>query len=115
MLAILLAHTVGAAAAPWLVRRWGRAAFYPLGLIPLVSLVWVVLNWPSGPDDNRRTTVSWVPGLSMDIDLRFDSLAAIMSALALGIGALVLFYCAEYFRPVSPHTDLDPRLPSFAA
>lgn len=115
MLAILLAHTVGAAAAPWLVRRWGRAAFYPLGLIPLVSLVWVVLNWPSGPDDNRRTTVSWVPGLSMDIDLRFDSLAAIMCALAMGIGALVLFYCAGYFRPVSPHTDLDPRLPSFAA
>ncbi|MGB3894364.1 MAG: Na+/H+ antiporter subunit A [Mycolicibacter sinensis] len=115
MLAILLAHTVGAAAAPWLVRRWGRAAFYPLGLIPLVSLVWVVLNWPSDPDDNRRTTVSWVPGLSMDIDLRFDSLAAIMCALAMGIGALVLFYCAGYFRPVSPHTDLDPRLPSFAA
>lgn len=115
MLAILLAHTVGAAAAPWLVRRWGRAAFYPLGLIPLVSLVWVVLNWPSGPSDDRRTTVSWLPGLSMDIDLRFDSLAAIMSALAMGIGALVLFYCAEYFRPVSPHTDLDPRLPSFAA
>src|SRR5690625_3946365 len=51
----------------------------------------------------------------MDIDLRFDSLAAIMSVLALGIGALVLFYCAEYFRPVSPHGDLDPRLPGFAA
>ncbi|BBX23752.1 monovalent cation/H+ antiporter subunit A [Mycolicibacter terrae] len=115
MLAILLAHTVGAVIAPLLVRRWGRAAFYPLGLIPLVSLVWVVANWPAGPADDHRTTVSWVPGLSMNIDLRFDSLAAIMSALALGIGALVLFYCAEYFRPVSPHTDLDPRLPSFAA
>lgn len=115
MLAILLAHTVGAVIAPLLVRRWGRAAFYPLGLIPLVSVVWVVANWPAGPADDHRTTVSWVPGLSMNIDLRFDSLAAIMSALALGIGALVLFYCAEYFRPVSPHTDLDPRLPSFAA
>ncbi|MDQ2626019.1 MAG: Na+/H+ antiporter subunit A, partial [Actinomycetota bacterium] len=115
MLAILLAHTVGTALAPLMVRRWGRAAFYPLGAIPLVSLVWVVANWPTGPADDRRTTVSWVPGLSMDIDLRFDSLAAIMSVLALGIGALVLFYCAEYFRPVSPHCDLDPRLPGFAA
>lgn len=115
MLAILLAHTVGAAAAPWLVRRWGRAAFYPLGLIPLVSLVWVVLNWPSGPGDDHKTVVSWVPGLAMDIALRFDALSAIMSVLALGIGALVLFYCVEYFRPVSPQTSIDPRLPSFAA
>lgn len=98
-----------------MVRRWGRAAFYPLGAIPLLSLVWVLGNWPHGQGDDRRALVSWVPGLSMDIALRFDTLAAIMSVLALGIGALVLFYCAEYFRPVSPHTEIDPRLPSFAA
>ncbi|MEB3050700.1 Na+/H+ antiporter subunit A [Mycolicibacter sp. MYC123] len=115
MLAILLAHAVGTAAAPTMVRRWGRSAFYPLGAIPLLSLVWVVGNWPPEPGDDRRALISWVPGLSMDIALRFDTLAAIMCVLALGIGALVLFYCAEYFRPVSPHTELDPRLPSFAA
>lgn len=115
MLAILLAHCVGTAAAPWLVRRLGRAAFYLVGAIPLVSLGWVVANWPSSPADEHRTVVSWVPGLSMDIALRFDSLSAIMSVLALGIGALVLFYCAEYFRPVSPQIDTDPRLPGFAA
>ncbi|MEO6792180.1 MAG: Na+/H+ antiporter subunit A, partial [Mycobacterium sp.] len=115
MLAILLAHTVGAVAAPLLVRRWGRAAFYLLGSIPLLALVWVVVNWPSGPADDHRVVVGWVPGLSMDIALRFDTLAAIMSVLALGIGALVLFYCAEYFRPVSPQTGTGPRLPGFAA
>ncbi|WP_409436616.1 Na+/H+ antiporter subunit A [Mycobacterium sp. SMC-14] len=115
MLAILLAHVVGTAAAPALVRRWGRAAFYPLGLIPLVSLGWVVANWPAGPADDHRVTVPWVPGLSMDIALRFDSLSAIMCVLALGIGALVLFYCAAYFRPVGSQTEIDPRLPSFAA
>jgi len=114
MLAILLAHVVGTAAAPALVRRWGRAAFYPLGLIPLVSLGWVLANWPAGPADDHRVTVPWVPGLSMDIALRFDSLSAIMCVLALGIGALVLFYCAAYFRPVGGHEN-DPRLPSFAA
>ena len=114
MLAILLAHVVGTAAAPVLVRRWGRAAFYPLGSIPLVSLGWVVANWPAGPADDHRVTVPWVPGLSMDIALRFDALSAIMCVLALGIGALVLFYCAAYFRPVGKH-EADPRLPSFAA
>lgn len=115
MLGILLAHVVGTAAAPWLVRRLGRVAFYPLGSIPLLSLVWVVANWPARTGDDLRTTVSWVPELSMDIALRFDSLSAIMSVLALGIGALVLFYCADYFRPVTPQTETDPRLPSFAA
>ncbi|MGV0624734.1 Na+/H+ antiporter subunit A [Mycolicibacter minnesotensis] len=115
MLAILLAHCVGTAAAPWLVRRMGRAAFYPLGAIPLISLGWVLANWPTSPADDHRTEVPWVPGLSMNIALRFDSLSAIMCVLALGIGALILFYCAAYFRPVSPQTDLDPRLPSFAA
>lgn len=115
MLAILLAHLVGAAAAPVLVRRWGRAAFYPLGSIPLLSLVWVVANWPAGPGDDLRTTVSWVPGLSMNIALRFDTLAAVMSVLALGIGAVVLFYCAEYFRPAHQQAETDPQLPGFAA
>ncbi|MCV7382827.1 Na+/H+ antiporter subunit A [Mycolicibacter longobardus] len=115
MLGILLAHVVGTAAAPWLVRRLGRAAFYLLGAIPLISLGWVVANWPASPADDLRTTVPWVPGLSMDIELRFDSLSAIMSVLALGIGALVLFYCAEYFHPVGPDAETDPRLPGFAA
>ncbi|CAJ1494586.1 Na+/H+ antiporter subunit A [[Mycobacterium] kokjensenii] len=114
MLAILLAHCLGTAAAPGLVRRFGRAAFYLLGAIPLASLGWVLANWPTGPADDHRTTVPWVPGLSMDIALRFDVLSAIMCVLALGIGALVLFYCAAYFQPVGDNA-LDPRLPSFAA
>ena len=49
----------------------------------------------------------------MDIDLRFDTLAAIMSVLVLAIGALVLFYCADYFHHHDEHTE--KRLPSFAA
>ena len=49
----------------------------------------------------------------MDITFRFDALAAIMSVLVLGIGALVLFYCAEYFHHHDGHTE--KRLPSFAA
>ncbi len=49
----------------------------------------------------------------MNITLRFDALAAIMSVLVLGIGALVLFYCADYFHHHDGHTE--KRLPSFAA
>lgn len=111
MLAILFAHAVATAVAPLLVHRWGRTAFYPLALVPLGSLVWVALNWPGR--GATTANVEWVPELSMDIALRFDALAAIMSVLVLGIGALVLFYCVDYFHHHDGHTE--KRLPSFAA
>jgi multicomponent Na+:H+ antiporter subunit A len=112
MLAILFAHAVATAVAPLLVYRWGRMAFYPLSLVPLGSLGWVALNWPQ-PGRATTADVQWVPGLSMNITLRFDGLAAIMSVLVLGIGALVLFYCADYFHHHDAQTE--KRLPSFAA
>lgn len=111
MLAILFAHAVATAVAPLLVHRWGRMAFYPLALVPLGSLFWVALNWPGR--GATTANVEWVPELSMDITLRFDALAAIMSVLVLGIGALVLFYCVDYFHHHDGHTE--KRLPSFAA
>lgn len=112
MLAILAAHAAAAMLAPLLVYRWGRMAFYPLALVPLGSLIWVVLNWPARGQAHVMD-VPWVPGLSMNITLRFDSLAAIMSVLVLAIGCLVLFYCAGYFNHHDGHTE--KRLPSFAA
>ena len=117
MLAILIAHAIATAAAPLLVYRWGRRAFYPLALVPLGSLYWVATNWPANQTGTHTFRLNWVPQLSMDIDLRFDTLTAIMSVLVLGIGALVLLYCADYFHhhrgPLASHTE--PRLPSFAA
>lgn len=80
--------------------------------MPLLSLIWVVLNWPD-KGQAHVVDVSWVPSLSMDITLRFDALAAVMSVLVLAIGALVLFYCADYFHHHDGHTE--KRLPSFAA
>jgi len=112
LLAILIAHAVATALAPLLVYRWGRMAFYPLALVPLGSLVWVAANWPA-PGGASTVDVPWVPELSMNFNLRFDSLAAIMSVLVLAIGALVLFYCADYFQHHDGHTE--KRLPSFAA
>jgi multicomponent Na+:H+ antiporter subunit A len=112
MLVILFAHAVATALAPLLVYRWGRMAFYPLAFVPLGSLVWVALNWP-GPGRATTANIEWLPELSMNITLRFDALAAIMSVLVLGIGALVLFYCADYFHHHDGHTE--KRLPSFAA
>ncbi|WP_059015611.1 Na+/H+ antiporter subunit A [Mycobacterium sp. M26] len=113
MLVILLAHAIAAAVAPVLVHRWGRLAFYPLALVPAASLIWVVLNWPPAGGPVPTVDIPWVPELSMNITLRFDTLSAVMSVLVLAIGAQVLIYCAEYFHHRDGHTE--NRLPSFAA
>ncbi|MET8873013.1 Na+/H+ antiporter subunit A [Nocardia sp. NPDC004604] len=105
MLAILLALAMAALAAPLCVRMLGRNGFYVLALVPFGCLGWVIANWGS----TQRVRVSWAPSIEMNIDLRFDTLAAIMSALVLGIGALILVYCARYFE------DDEPRLGVFAA
>ncbi|MFI9506691.1 Na+/H+ antiporter subunit A [Nocardia sp. NPDC052566] len=105
MLIILLAHAIAALLAPWCVRALGRNAFYPLALVPLGGLGWVIAKWGS----TQQVRLEWAPSIELNIDLRFDSLAAIMSALVLGIGTLILAYCGRYFE------DDEPRLEVFAA
>ena len=105
LIAILFAHAVAALLAPSLVRVMGRNAFLPLALVPLASLGWVVANWGT----EQRLQITWASTLSMDFDLRFDTLAAIMCVLVLGIGSLILLYCSRYFE------DDEPRLGIFAA
>ena len=105
MLAVLLAHAIAAVMAPVCVRFLGRNGFLVLALVPFASLGWVIAHWGT----EVRTPITWAPGLSMNIDMRFDSLAAIMSVLVLGVGTLVLIYCSRYFD------DDEPRLPMFAA
>ncbi|WP_063044915.1 Na+/H+ antiporter subunit A [Nocardia pseudovaccinii] len=105
MLGILLALVTAALAAPLCVRALGRNGFYVLALVPFGCLGWVIANWGR----TQRVRVGWAPSIEMNIELRFDSLAAIMSALVLGIGAVILAYCARYFE------DDEPRLQVFAA
>ncbi|MFF2085211.1 Na+/H+ antiporter subunit A [Nocardia sp. NPDC058176] len=93
MLSVLLGHALAALAAPLCVRALGRNAFYLLALVPLGSLGWVIAHW--GQTVNAH--IQWAPQISMNLDLRFDSLAAVMSVLVLGVGALVLAYCGRYF------------------
>lgn len=105
MLIILLAHACAALVAPVCVRMWGRRAFAVLAVVPFVSLGWVIANWGT----TSEVQLEWAPSISMNFDLRFDSLAAVMSVLVLGIGALVLLYCMRYFE------DDEPALGQFAA
>ena len=52
----------------------------------------------------------------MNIVLRFDTLAAVMSVLILGVGSLVLCYCAHYFDSVRPRVAVfGGEMVAFAA
>lgn len=105
MLVILLAHVLAAVLAPLCVRIAGRKAFFALATVPLACLGWVVAHWGT----TQEVRVEWAPAIGMDLDLRFDSLSAVLAVLVLGIGTLILLYCARYFD------DDEPRLGAFAA
>ena len=51
----------------------------------------------------------WIPDLKLELAFRMDALAWVMSLLVLGVGALVLVYCARYFK------DKDDYLGGFGA
>ena len=87
--------------APGVIGWLGTRGFYVCALAPLGALIWLILNWPDAAAPETQT-IRWVPGLQMDINLRLDTLAAIMSVLILGVGALVLCYCAHYFDDARP-------------
>ncbi|GAA3968706.1 Na+/H+ antiporter subunit A [Gordonia caeni] len=105
MIQVLIALGIGALAAPPIMRGLGTRGFYVLALMPLGALVWLLLNWPSDGEPLTQT-FAWVPSLQMDIVLRLDTLAAVLSVLILGVGALVLVYCANYFNEMRRRVEV---------
>ncbi|GAA4641159.1 Na+/H+ antiporter subunit A [Gordonia humi] len=93
----MIALAIGALVSPPIMKACGTRGFYILALMPAAALVWVICNWPDPHEPPRTETFTWVPSLQMDIDVRFDTLSAILSVLILGVGSLVLVYCANYF------------------
>lgn len=107
---ILTAHLVAALLAVPLVRAIGRSAFHILALVPAGSVVWLAAQVPhvlEGPPREER--LPWIPSLGIELALRLDVLSWVLAMLATGIGALVLAYCARYFK------DTEPGLGRFAA
>ena len=98
MVPVLALHFAVAAGAPWIFRRWGRSAFFLLAAVPALSLVWLAAQHGAAYGGGLDETFSYVPGLSLDFAFRLDPLAWVMGLLVLGVGALVLAYCARYFK-----------------
>ena len=120
MITVLAVHFAVAAVAPLLFRRFGRNSFYALAAVPAASFFWLLLQHgaiysdavSSGPGSVDAVhsaagasspgaiaeVLPWIPVLQLELAFRMDALAWVMSLLVLGVGALVLVYCARYFK-----------------
>ncbi|MFQ4148675.1 Na+/H+ antiporter subunit A [Arthrobacter sp. LAPM80] len=101
MLFVVCAHFIVAIFAPILFSRLGRSAFYFLAAVPGISFIWLVAQYKNVYSDTLpipSLDIDWVPVLDLNLSFRMDQLSWLMSLLVLGIGALVLAYCARYFK-----------------
>ncbi|MEU5914426.1 Na+/H+ antiporter subunit A [Micromonospora sp. NPDC047527] len=99
MLLLLILHLVAAVAAPLLVRWWGPRAFYALALAPAAAFGWALAHTPAVGDGGAVVeTYPWIKELKLDIALRVTTLSWLMTLLIGGVGALVMVYCARYFK-----------------
>ncbi|MFJ4716527.1 Na+/H+ antiporter subunit A [Streptomyces sp. NPDC088785] len=103
MTLLVLAHFAVALCAAPLVRRAGPRAFFALALPPLAALCWALSRWSDVAAGRPSTeTWTWIEAYDVEAAFRLDALSLVMVLLAAGIGALVLVYCAGYFRPGTP-------------
>ncbi|SFT58675.1 Na+/H+ antiporter subunit A [Arthrobacter sp. ov118] len=105
MITVLAVHFAVAAVAPLLFRKFGRNSFYALAAVPAASFVWLLLQHGAIYSDAGSSSpgaiaevLPWIPVLQLELAFRMDALAWVMSLLVLGVGALVLVYCARYFK-----------------
>lgn len=90
--------------------RWlGPRAFVLLALVPASAAVWAGAQWPDVANGTEPVqNWAWIPDQGVHLALRCDPLALLMTLIAGGVGALVMVYCAGYFK-----RD-EPRLGRFA-
>jgi multicomponent Na+:H+ antiporter subunit A len=110
VITVLAITFVAATVAPFIFSKLGRNAFYVLAAVPAVAFVWLVLqHGPVYSGGGIEEVFPWIPNLKLEFAFRMDALAWVMSLLILGVGALVLVYCARYFK------NKDPGLGGFGA
>ncbi|WP_375164461.1 proton-conducting transporter membrane subunit, partial [Arthrobacter sp.] len=87
----------------------GRSAFYVLAAVPAAGFLWLLATFSNYTDSAQvaangqpnappSVVLPWIPQLQLELAFRMDALSAVLSILVLGVGSLVLFYCARYFK-----------------
>ncbi|WKK70663.1 Na+/H+ antiporter subunit A [Rathayibacter oskolensis] len=103
MLLILTITFALAVVTPWIVDRVGPKAFYGLALVPAGTFVATAAALPTVLEGGEiRERVEWIPSLDIALSFRLDALSMVLALVVSGVGALVLAYCASYFRRDEP-------------
>jgi multicomponent Na+:H+ antiporter subunit A len=101
VIALLLLHAVVGGVIVTFGERLSRRALWLAALPFVATLTWLLAMAPALFDgDVVEQSVTWVPQLGLDIDLRLDGFGALFVLLVAGIGTLVVLYSASYFPPV---------------
>jgi multicomponent Na+:H+ antiporter subunit A len=109
VLMIVVAVLAAAVASPWLLLRAGSRAFLVIALVPLAATVWVAAQGSAVLSGETLVEVRpWVGSIGMELALAMGTLQWVMALIVLGIGTLVLAYCAWYFD------ESDRGVPRFA-
>jgi multicomponent K+:H+ antiporter subunit A len=107
---ILLLPFIGSICAALLPSNARNAEAWLAGAFTLASTALLVAIYPQVADGGVvRATLTWIPQLGLDLQLRIDGYAWIFAMLITGIGALVVFYARYYLSPADP----VPRFFSF--
>ncbi|NQX04670.1 Na+/H+ antiporter subunit A [Rathayibacter sp. VKM Ac-2856] len=110
MLLTLVITFALAVVTPWIVDRLGPKVFYALALVPAATFVSTAASLPTIlAGGELREEIPWIPSLDIALSFRLDALSIVLALVVSGVGALVLAYCASYFR-----SD-EPSLGRFAA
>ncbi|WP_409328598.1 hydrogen gas-evolving membrane-bound hydrogenase subunit E [Trujillonella humicola] len=111
----LAALAVTAVLTPPVARRLGRATGYPLALVFAGIGVLLLTQAPTVLDGGTVTVARrWVPSLGVEFHLRLDGLSLLFVVLILGVGALIMAYCARYLDETQAHVRLYGLLTVFA-
>ena len=98
LFAVLVWHLVVALAAGLLGRRMGRSVLLLGALAPAVALAAsVALTGGALEGEVLRTSLAWVPGMDLTIELALDGFALLFWWVISGIGVLVMLYASRYF------------------
>lgn len=112
MIVVLLTLALSPIAIAYVARHIGSRVFYLASAVALAAFIHALTLSPAvlaGGDAVPVERVPWIPQLQLTLDLRMDPLSWLLTLIVTGIGALVLLYCASYFRRG------DPAVGRFAA
>ncbi|GLI27646.1 monovalent cation/H+ antiporter subunit A [Agromyces rhizosphaerae] len=102
---------------PFATRLLGRRVFLVIAVLPAAVFAWLLAQLPlvvgvsaeTGTSGELVEQLRWIPRLGIELGFRLDALSLLLALVVTGVGALVLLYCAWYFR------DDEPSLGRFAS